>query len=832
MRGAVGAVLAAALAAALLGVVGSGTTAQPALAQPAMGQLGMQLVLGYDGIARVAGWTPATVSFRADRPVSGRVEVTSSGLQGDQTVTQPLEVAAGAPVVVRMVVPPGRVSARVVSDGEVADRVAERSVDRPGLVLGVLDAVAVDGPSVEILPLAVSGRWVGVDQAWTDVPHGLASLDALVLPPGAWGELDEAARTRVWSEVTLGGMTLVTTDPVDAALLPRALDLADPPVDGHLVSAGRGGPAGGPPPAALTAPAGLGRVALVPGGPDVVRDGDVWAAVTGPRGVVDPIVDFETYDTQAFAAQQLFVAASGIDVVAGIPYLGAFLLAYLLVVGPLNLVLLRRWGRPDLAWVTVPAVALLFAAVPLVATRSGPADAPLTGQTLTWWVEGAGQERLALAWQPTRTGPVRAVLDGEGWTALAWGDSRGATVLGAQVAVEGEARVGEIAGLLASRPVASAPPLQVQARLDGADVVVDVVNDAAVAVRDLTVVVGNQAEQVGDLAAGQRLTHTVEGRLVLTRLNVQAMRPHPDGPELAGVVQDGVLEQNGMAVESEMVLPDGTVVQGGGFGPFGPFGQAAGLFPAPLRLGTPGVAWAVATVDAAAPPAQVQDAQGEPLAGTVAVGARVAVGAPADQVPPAAVLSQTLVSAAVEGPLDPSAPTLDRVALRFRLPPLAPSSVLSAALSGVVGAQDVQVWDATGRTWRDVPSDATGLDPAALLTATGELYVRMIGPVDGAGIAVTRPGDPPAPGPLEGPPGFVGAFPPFVGPMGVPTMMPLPVPTAAVPPVVGTLQPLPPTPPPTTVAPNAVTPTPVPPSTPGPTPAPAAPAPSPSGAGS
>jgi hypothetical protein len=42
--------------------------------------------------------------------------------------------------------------------------------------------------------------------------------------------------------------------------------------------------------------------------------------------------------------------------------LGLLLLAYLLVVGPLNLVLSRRWRKPDLLWVTTPLIAVFCAA--------------------------------------------------------------------------------------------------------------------------------------------------------------------------------------------------------------------------------------------------------------------------------------------------------------------------------------------------------------------------------------------------------------------------------------------------------------------------------------
>jgi hypothetical protein len=322
--------------------------------------------------------------------------------------------------------------------------------------------------------------------------------------------------------------------------------------------------------------------------------------------------------------------------------------------------------------------------------------------------------------------------------------------------------------------------------VEGVEVVVEVANDSAETVTDLTVVVGNQIEQVGDLAAGEQLTHTVEGRLALTHLNVQAMRGGAVGnPFGGGVALDGAFVQTapppippgGFGVQDGMAMP----------GMVGPFGMAAGLYPAPPRVGSPGVAWAVGTVAAADLPATVEDAAAEEVSSTIAVGSRIDVLPPAQRVPPAAVLGQVLLPQNTSFPVNVTAPTFGQETIRFRLPPLAPSSRLAAALQGVVGNTTAQVWDATARMWRDVASDAADLDPVALLTASGELYVRLTGPVDGAGIAVTQPGDPPARPAIQvdGQMGFATPFiipePPMGPPLPVITLTPVPLPPMPLP---------------------------------------------------
>ena len=45
----------------------------------------------------------------------------------------------------------------------------------------------------------------------------------------------------------------------------------------------------------------------------------------------------------------------------GVAVVGGFLFLYVLVIGPINWLVLRRLRRPDLAWVTIPALIIVFA---------------------------------------------------------------------------------------------------------------------------------------------------------------------------------------------------------------------------------------------------------------------------------------------------------------------------------------------------------------------------------------------------------------------------------------------------------------------------------------
>lgn len=735
-------------------VMAWGLLAFPAVAT-AQSSMPLDVTVGFGGSGVAGTWTPVTVDFRPDTPVSGEVRVLVETMEGSWSFTRPVEIAAGAPATVRMVVPPGRLRTTLVSDGEVIAS-ADRRHDPQGaeILIGVTGDDVTTAPSVNVLPAEASARWVSVDAQWLGIPRGTASLDALVLVAGQWPDLDEQARDQLWTEVALGGLTLVVTDPEDGMRLPRPVATDAPSPEVHLVTGDDGQPA------AAVRSVGLGRVAVVPGGHQQMGDGDVWAAVVGPRGVLDPVNDWEAYERMPWAAQEMMMAAGDGAQAPGIPYLGIFLAAYVVAVGPLNVLLLRRWGRPEWAWISVPAVSLLFAAAPLVMTRPETGQLPLTVHTLTTWLEGAGQERISAAWPVLDTGAVEARLAGNGWAGVPWADpspgrqvrtERDGLVLDAQL------RTGEMAGLVAHRTITdAAPPIDVTATVtEEGQVAVDVNNASEATIRQVSLMIGNTRHAVGDLAPGRGVSQMAGGRLTAGRV----------GPDLRA-------------------LRDGSA-----WVDVGP-GAVTGLLPAAVRVGTPGIVWVVGVTD---PSDVVVEVDGRPAqqraSGVVAVGALIDVDAPASRMPAGAVLGQLVDADSGTEPRAANDGMGAPAVMRFRLPPLAEDAQLAGSLFGWGPPQTVQLWDHTARTWRDVEPDFPGVPASPLLTATGEAYARLTGAVDGAGLAVVSPGDPPPPGPLEPPHGT--EFEVIEGPDGTFTEIAVPPPPGPAPPVMVTPTPEP-----------------------------------------
>lgn len=761
-------------------------TAIVGMATPAVAQqdVHLEVVIGYDGSGISGTWTPVTVNFRPDRPVSGEVIVAVDTMEGTWNYIRPVEIAAGAPATVRMVVPPGRLRASLVSEGEVVGSHQQEGGFQPAeMLIGVVGGDVAAAPSINILPAETSARWVEIDREWLGIARGVASLDALVLAAGIWPEMDDQTRRQVWTEVTVGGMTLVLTDPDDGPTLPQPQDLADPSPRAHLLTDEDGQPQ------ALVGSAGLGRVALVPGGHQQLEDPEVWAAVVGPRGVLDPINDWEAYERQPWAAQEMLAFEGGPPEAPGIPYLGAFLVLYVVAVGPVNAVLLRRWGKPEWAWVSVPVVSLLFAAAPLLITRPESSQVPLTVRTSTTWLEEGAQQRVGVAWPVTDTGDVRARLDGDGWVGVPWGfQAAGPRVTSGTeaVAVDAQLRNGEIAGLVASRTVpADSPPLTVTATVDGdGQIVVELRNDGDVPVRDINLMVGNSLQRIGDLDPGEGGSHKVEGRMTAGRVAPMFVAEQMNDPEFMG--------------------------QGFSGGP----GTVSGLLPAAVRYGTPGLVWATGVTD---PDDLAITVDGVAVTqrgmGIVAVGAPVAAEVPATRAPPAAVLGQLVTPSVGPDPRMAGEAPGDAV-MRFRLPPIAAEAQLTGSLFAMGGPAVVQLWDHTARTWRDVERDFAGVAAAPILSRSGEAYARVGGLVDGAGLGLALPGDPPLPAPLPAPEPFGMEFEVIEGPDGTFTEMPVPMPGPMMTPApVVTLSPVPA--PPRTATPP---PTPMPPPTPLPTP--------------
>ncbi len=778
-----------ALACLLLASVGSPAAAQDAGAGG--DRLAVDVAVGFDGVGRGSSWTPVTVSFRPDRPISGELRVQSSNDAFGTTSTTviPLELVAGAPVALRTVVPPGRVGVTVLEGDDVIASPQQQGATHRGLMLvGLLGrGPRPAGPAVTQLPPSTTARWVGVDTDWLDVPRALASLDLLVVEPDQWATLGEDDRQEIWREVTTAGMTLVLTGQVDDTLLPQPVRMDAPPPDAIVVPATTSDGAEGPDAGAVIAPAGLGRLVLTDADPNVDTDVATWEAIVSPRGVLDPLQDGESYDSQPFAAQDLLQSTGNVPEIPAIPFLVLFLVAYLLVVGPLTSVVLARRGRPELAWVAVPVVGLVFAAVPLALGGSTDGGTTVTSQVLTWWVDGVGEQRVAAAWRTPTSGAVEATLDGTDWTASAWGGQIGDAAVSrtdTDTAVRGQLRGGEVAGVLGQRVIDDPAPLQVAATAGANGITVHITNTTADAVEDAQLVIGNRRVDLDPIPGGETVTVADDpGHLQRSRMQLDAF---PTDADRFGVVMQA---QPDVAVAEEIIVeigPDGTQTEfaqplpmplpdGGFMGP----GQGSGLLPAALRLGTPGMVWVVAPASSDGPLVDVDGAQAQEVSTMRAVGSRIRFDAPVDTAPPAALLTQVVRPIQGTGEwIGPGEVLGPNQVLRVQLPPMAPGTAMAGFLQTFDGG--VELWDATARTWRNMPRQFGDVAASPIASPAGEVWIRMNGQVDGTGLALAPPGVVAGPSPEQG--GARGELQPMPMPLQtIPAIEPpVPSPTAEV----------------------------------------------------
>jgi hypothetical protein len=96
-------------------------------------------------------------------------------------------------------------------------------------------------------------------------------------------------------------------------------------------------------------------------------------------------------------------------------YFLLFLLAYLLVVGPINYVVLRWKKKLDLAWVTIPAVVLLFTGISVTVAQLSRGGTPIgTDASLVELHQPDGIKRVmgGLLIMPTSKGTRRITFDG------------------------------------------------------------------------------------------------------------------------------------------------------------------------------------------------------------------------------------------------------------------------------------------------------------------------------------------------------------------------------------------------------------------------------------
>lgn len=301
------------------------TLAVPSAAQTTQG-FSLDVATGIDGWVPPRGPFMVRVTVDADVLVAGTLLVTYAGSFTEVPVDVPAGGSKVYEVPVRSVMTNSSVSVELLDADR--ERLARQSV-RPEVATDEVVAATDDdslATSLEAVQTAIGSRpVVAVTLPVEPVADDLAAVGYVVTT---------SPDDRVWDWVAGGGRLVTTIDAAGAA--PIALDeLGDHP--GGSLDWFR---------------AGSGEVVTVDGS---LADVD-WASTLRPT----PLVPVAQQGWGSVESSLVSTATnSGDGGLSDLPWLPFALAAYLIVVGPLNLFILKRTQRRDWAWLTIPAIATL-----------------------------------------------------------------------------------------------------------------------------------------------------------------------------------------------------------------------------------------------------------------------------------------------------------------------------------------------------------------------------------------------------------------------------------------------------------------------------------------
>ena len=697
--GAAMATAAAAVTVLLVVLPGVAAAQEPTGQEQRIDELGLSVSVGYDGRATGSSWQPVTVALEPARPLAGTLSVTSTGNWGPAVETLPVEVAAGSRKVYRFLVPSGSIRLGLEEDGQepLAVRPPGRGNSAEYLV-GLLGTTESDLPPLRSEFIGQSGAWVFVDPAWAEQsPLALEPLGTLVADVAALQALSPRARANLAAGVARGTDLVVVGEQVDL----RELGLPwDTPDDAWQLTApdltGRGVRTRGA--IATASPAGYGRVfttAVRPGEAGLGRSGELWSMLTQPN----PRHGEDQTEYRIAQVPHQFgrlLAEQGRSAPA-LPWLGAFVAVYVLVVGPVNGVVLSRMGRRELAWATVPMVTVIFTAGAFMGATTGR---PPTGASarLLFWNGGAAGEFVAAGIRAATPGTRSLTLEGADWTVRPLLDtSRQAAVSqGTDTSVTMDLTALQLGAVAAWRAVEQRAPFTVTAVAGPQGVDVTVRNDSGRRLEDVVVRLASTSRSMPDLNPGEDQTVTVGGNRL------------PQDQAYRDPFEGLALDANGIA---------------------GPPQSLRAVLNSEFADGRPGMVW-VSAVDPQADGARVTSGNER----VTDHGAVLAVGSAVEQgqgLSPHTI--QRVGFSTANGGYRPGPQAIEGVGeafLRFRLPPGANLGLLRNQLdvsnqSGGPGRAELTVWDRADRQW--VPAAAGLSDPRRVVSPLGEIWVRASG---------------------------------------------------------------------------------------------------------
>lgn len=512
---------------------------------------------GFDGFYEVSAAVPIVVTARNDgAPIEGEVRVVlPGGATGAPLIySAPVSLPTGSdkriPLVVHLPTFGDTLLVQLFNDGQIVAEMETdplRGVNRDELFYGVVSSDPGGLAFLETVPGTrrdAAVAFLDLDDL-PEVSSAWNGLDVLVLDDVDTSRLTagQLAALQAWLEsgghlVVAGGPGGPRTAAGVADLLPVAVTGVTSVEDLPALAEFAGLPLDAPGPYAITA------ADLVRGEPVIEQDGQPLlarapvgrGAVTflalDPRGA--PLAGWAGGDQfwaeMAAAVPVLPPWAGGIrdgyaatQAVASIPgmrlpsvlQLILFLLLYTVIIGPINFLVLRRLKRRELAWITIPALVLLFSlATFLTGFRSRGNLATLNQMTIAFGSADADRLRTQTAiglYSPRRARHDLALPYDA--TVFPFGESFGA-IMG-----EGNFDVVERAAGLTLRGVRTdtgavatfiveshqpRPAVTATATLSSEQDVIEVSvrNESGVTLEDAVVIYGQEQAAVGDVAPG------------------------------------------------------------------------------------------------------------------------------------------------------------------------------------------------------------------------------------------------------------------------------------------------------------------------------------------
>jgi hypothetical protein len=370
----------------------------------------MQAEAAYQGVVKNGEWLPIWITLEnngPDREAEARVRVTSGN--GAVTYAVPVPLPTGARKRVPLYVLPNSFSremeVQLVADDELLAQTVLNVQPQMNIsyVVGIL--APERGATGLISGITLPGQFrpiVLVDLAAQDLPEkleGLRSFDAILINDFDTSTLSQEQRTTLQNWVQSGGRLIVgggAGAQKSVSGLPEALVLANPDslveldevsalstfaggeeirVPGPFLAAVGSQNAGATlvqqdnVPLLQEAQLGNGKVNYISldlaGAPFDAWSGatDFWQALLSPGSAYPTWLAPDVPQRQMIADQMNYALTSlpALDL-PSVRGLAILLAIYVLLVGPVNYLVLRAFKRLQLAWITIPALTLLFSA--------------------------------------------------------------------------------------------------------------------------------------------------------------------------------------------------------------------------------------------------------------------------------------------------------------------------------------------------------------------------------------------------------------------------------------------------------------------------------------